>query len=515
MRKFILSCLFWGVFFEVLGFEDPDFKNTCPECRPLVEVLYQEVMQAITTFNTLSGVVENQVFAPGKTGIEHANGGLHVAQQTLATHNLASPGLEGYIDSAAQNYGQMLSGFSTYSDQRYNLNNTLQSMRVRLVNFECHCSSNCACIPLLTSISNFVDGISYTLDDQYTLLSNRLTKIDDFMYDDLSKLVDDYQVTWSSSFTNKVLSWGLLSKWLFRDDDADSAWRQFQQQFDESLANHPETGLSNEGFIGLRQLDTLQKMMYINASIAEMFANYKNNSTTNETDLSAITNYLYNIQLPFYSSFNNMFKNGTIPSPFIPVRYTYVTNFFQNPSARNFSFLLNNPQSGYTNFFSRVELYLMALNGFFSDNEIVPDDQWESIYGESQIDYSLDNATNNLAGFETDSASLTNYINTSWIEGITAIFDKMNDTTVFEGDTGDGRYITFIPSFTLGGIQIEHLDFDIETIRPVIDFSNAAFRCIWAAIYLVVFFVFVWFVGARVFRVMLWLVQFISGSLGN
>ena len=74
---------------------------------------------------------------------------------------------------------------------------------------------------------------------------------------------------------------------------------------------------------------------------------------------------------------------------------------------------------------------------------------------------------------------------------------------------------TFIPSFTLGGIQIEHLDFDIETIRPVIDFSNAAFRCIWAAIYLVVFFVFVWFVGARVFRVMLWLVQFISGSLGN
>lgn len=168
-----------------------------------------------------------------------------------------------------------------------------------------------------------------------------------------------------------------------------------------------------------------------------------------------------------------------------------------------------------SNYFSRVEMYLMALNGLFSDDEIVPEDQFESIYGESQIDHSLDNATNNLAGFETDSASLTNYINTSWTDGITAIFDKIKDTTVFEGDTGDGRYITFIPSFTLGGIQIEHLDFDIETIRPVIDFSNAAFRCIWAAIYLVVFFVFVWFVGARVFRVMLWLVQFISGSLGN
>ena len=190
-----------------------------------------------------------------------------------------------------------------------------------------------------------------------------------------------------------------------------------------------------------------------------------------------------------------------------------MTNFFQSPSSRTFSELFE--LGHYTNFFSRAELYLMALNGLFNDVEIVKEDEWESTYGESQIDQSLDNATNNLAGFETDSASLTNYINTSWTEGITAIFDKMNDTTVFEGDTGDGRYITFIPSFTLGGIQIEHLDFDIETIRPVIDFSNAAFRCIWAAIYLVVFFVFVWFVGARVFRVMLWLVQFISDSLGN
>lgn len=514
MRKFILFCLFWFVFFEVLGFEDPDFKNTCPECRPLVEVLYQEVMQAITTFNTLSGVVENQVFGPGKTGIESANNGLHVAQQTLATHNLASPGLEGYIGSAAQNYGQMLSGFSTYSDQRYNLNNTLQSMRVRLVTFECHCSSNCSCIPLLTSISNFVDGISYTLDDQYTLLSNRLTKIDDFMYDDLAKLVDDYEVTWSSSFTNNVLSWGLLSKWLFSDDDADSAWRQFQQKFDESLSNHPETGLSNEGFIGLRQLDTLQKMMYINASIAEMFANYKSSeSSTNDTDLAAITNYLYKIQQPFYSLFNLLDKPSGVPSPFTQQQYSFVTNFFESPSPRSYGFLIRDAK--YTNFFSRVELYLMALNGLFSQNEIVKDDDWESIYGESQINHSLDNATNNLAGFETDSSSLTNYIDTSWTEGITAIFDKMKDTTVFEGDTGDGRYITFIPSFTLGGIQIEHLDFDIESIRPVIDFSNAAFRCIWAAIYFVVFFVFVWFVGSRVFRVMLWLVHFISGSLGN
>ena len=91
----------------------------------------------------------------------------------------------------------------------------------------------------------------------------------------------------------------------------------------------------------------------------------------------------------------------------------------------------------------------------------------------------------------------------------------MKDTTVFEGDTGDGRYITFIPSFNLGGVQIEHLDFDMETIRPVIDFSNAAFKCIWAGIYLVVFFGFIWFAGSRIFRVMLWIVHFISGSLGN
>ena len=517
MRKFFFCFFFWVVFFEVLGFDNPDLKNTCPECRPLVEVLYQEVMQAITTFNTLSGVVENQVFGPGKTGIEQANSGLHVAQQTLATHNLASPGLEGYIDSAAQNYGQMLSGFSTYSDQRYNLNNTLQSMRVRLLNFECHCSSNCACIPLLTSISNFVDGISYTLDDQYTLLSNRLTKIDDFMYDDLSKLVDDYEVTWSSSFTNNSLSWARLSNWLFRDDDADSAWRQFQQQFDESLAQHPETGLSNEGFVGLRQLDTLQKMMYINAAIAEMFSNYNSESNTNDTDLAAITNYLYKVQQPFYSSFNTMFRAISVPNPFSPTLYYIVTNFFRNPTHSKYIRLVNGSSSdaGYTNFLSRVELYLMALNGLFSDDEIIPRDQFASIYSESQINHSLDNATNSLLGFATDSASLTNYINTSWTEGITSIFDKLNDTTVFEGDTGDGRYITFIPSFNFGGVQIEHVDFDIETIRPVIDFSNSAFKCIWAGIYLVVFFVFVWFVGTRVFSVMLWIVHFISGSLGN
>ncbi len=515
MRKFLFSLFFWFFLFEVLGFENPDFKNTCPECRPLVEVLYQEVMQAITTFNTLSGVVENQVFGPGKTGIEQANDGLHVAQQTLSTHNLASPGLEGYIDSAAQNYGQMLSGFSTYSDQRYNLNNTLQSMRGRLVNFECHCSSNCACIPLLTSISNFVDGISYILDDQYTFLSNRLTKIDDFMYDDLAKLVDDYEVTWSSSFTNQVFSWGLLSQWLFSDDDADSAWRQFQQKFDESMSQHPETGLSNEGFVGLRQLDTLQKMMYINAGIAQMFADYQTEANTNDTDISSISNYLYNIQRPFYSSFNTLFKPGYIPTPFVPSRYAIVTNFFQNPSSKNYGALFLSHDGGYTNYFSRIELYLMALNGLFSDDVIVSDDDFASIYSESQIDHNLDSATNQLSGFETESSSLTNYISTSWTEGISVLFSKLHDTSIFDGDTGDGRYITFIPSFNLGGIQIEHVDFDIETIRPIIDFSNSAFKCIWAGIYLVIFFSFVWFAGTRVFRVILWVVDFISGSLGD
>ena len=517
MRKFFLSLFFWVFLFEVFGFDDPDFKNTCPECRPLVEVLYQEVMQAITTFNTLSGVVENQVFGPGKTGIEQANSGLHAAQQTLASHNLASPGLEGYIDSSAQNYGQMLSGFSTYSDQRYNLNNTLQSMRVRLVNFECHCSSNCACIPLLTSISNFVDGISYTLDDQYTLLSNRLTKIDDFMYDDLAKLVDDYQVTWSSSFTNNVLSWGLLSKWLFRDDDADSAWRQFQQKFDESLANHPETGLSNEGFVGLRQLDTLQKMMYINASIAEMFANYKSESNTNDTDLAAITNYLYNIQKPLYENYNSMFYSRKVPSPFIEQRYFAVTNFFQNPSALSYSRLFSPARGelGYTNFFSRVELYLMALNGLFSDDAVLREDEMSQIYQDTQIDHSLGEATNSLSEFASSSSTLTNYINNSWTESITKLFDNISDTSAFSGNDGGARYITFIPSFNIGGFQIEHCDFDMETLRPVINFSNSAFKCIWCAVYFVVYFSFVWFVGTRVFRLMLWLVHFISGSLGN
>lgn len=511
MRKFLFSCFFWVVIFSVLG-STPDFSKTCPECRPYVEILYQDVLNAITTFNTINGVVQGNFYDSSRNGLIDSGNGLVIASQTLNNHNIQN-NLEGYIQRNGEYQGRLDTAFSVYSNERSNLNNILSTMKTRLLEFECNCSSNCSCVPLLTSISNFVDGISYTLDDQYTFLSNRLTKVDDFIYDDISKLVDDYEVTWASSFTNNAFSWGRLSKWLFRDDDADSAWRQFQQQFDESLANHPETGLSNEGFVGLRQLDTLQKMMYINASIAQMFADYQTETNTNATDLSAITNYLYNVQKPFYSSFNNMFKSSTVPNPFTQARYNIVTNFFTKPSNLNYIRFIT--VGNYTNYLSRLELYLMALNGFFSDDEIIPEDHFDSIYSESQIDQSLDNATNNLSGFETDSASLTNYINTSWMEGITVIFDKINDTTVFEGDTGDGRYITFIPSFTLGGIQIEHLDFDIETIRPVIDFSNAAFRCIWAAIYLVVFFVFVWFVGARVFRVMLWLVQFISGSLGN
>lgn len=511
MRKFLFFCFFWFVLFSVLG-STPDFSKTCPECRPYVEILYQDVLNAITTFNTINGVVQGNFYDSSHNGLIDSGNGLVSASQTLNQHNIQN-NLEGYIQRNGEYQGRLDTAFSVYSNERSNLNNILTTMKTRLLEFECNCSSNCSCVPLLTSISNSVDFIFSTLDNQYSFISNRLTKIDDFMYDDLAKLVDDYEVTWASSFTNNVLSWGLLSKWLFRDDDSDSAWRHFQQQFGESLSNHPETGLSNEGFVGLRQLDTLQKMMYINAAIAEMFANYNSESNTNETDVSAITNYLYKIQQPFYSSFNNMFKANTVPNPFSQSRYFYITNFLKNPTARRFDNL--NRYGEMSNYFSRVEIYLMALNGLFSDDEIIPDDEFSSIYSESQINHNLDNATNNLAGFETDSASLTNYINSSWTEGITAIFDKMNDTTVFESDTGDGRYITFIPAFTLGDIQIEHLDFDIETIRPVIDFSNAAFRCIWAAIYLVVFFVFVWFVGARVFRVMLWLVQFISGSLGN
>ena len=482
---------------------------TCPECKPVVDSLYTEVNSAILVLGQMEDNVQGNIFG-GKIGLGNAGTTLHSIVDTIER---PPAGTVESLESVEYWSGRMDGGIATWGEQRYQMNNILTSMKTRLDKFECNCSSNCACVPFLESISNVIGVLSTTLDDQWSLLSNRLTKIDDFMYDDITKLVDDYQVTWSSSFTNNAFSWGRLSKWLFRDDDADSAWRQFQQQFDESLSNHPETGLSNEGFVGLRQLDTLQKMMYINAAIAEMFANYNSESNTNDTDLSAITNYLYKVQQPFYSSFNTMFKSSTVPSPFNPTRFNIVTNFFQKPSNLNYIRFIT--VGNYTNYLSRLELYLMALNGLFSDDEIVPDDQFESIYGETQIDHSLDNATNNLSGFETDSASLTNYINTSWTEGITAIFDKMKDTAVFDGDTGDGRYITFIPSFTLGGIQIEHLGFDMETIRPVIDFSNAAFRCIWAGIYLVVFFVFVWFVGARVFSVMLWIVHFISGSLGN
>ena len=52
-------------------------------------------------------------------------------------------------------------------------------------------------------------------------------------------------------------------------------------------------------------------------------------------------------------------------------------------------------------------------------------------------------------------------------------------------------------------------------LEPRPDFSNSAFKCIWAGIYLVIFFSFVWFAGTRVFRVILWVVDFISGSLGD
>ena len=491
MRKFgfIFSFLFPFFLFSA---------NTCPQCKPLVDLLTEQVNNAYGWLLAGNGQIES---AWG-----YAESALWDVKQSQYSDSF--PTVNNALNSGGLQHSNYQQSFQQCRD-------TLIRVQQVLDTFDCNCSisNDCKCLPALIAISNSVYDIWYTLDDQYTLLSNRLTKIDDFMYDDLAKLVDDYEVTWSSSFTNNVLSWGLLSKWLFRDDDADSAWRQFQQKFDESLGNHPETGLSNEGFVGLRQLDTLQKMMYINAAIAEMFANYNSESNTNDTDLAAITNYLYKVQQPFYSSFNNMFKANTVPNPFAETRYNYITNFLKNPTGRKFDIICK--YGGMTNYFSRVEMYLMALNGLFSDDEIIPEDEFDSIYSETQIDHNLDNATNNLAGFETDSASLTNYIDTSWTEGITAIFEKMNDTTVFEGDTGDGRYITFIPSFTLGGIQIEHLDFDIETIRPVIDFSNAAFRCIWAAIYLVVFFVFVWFVGARVFRVMLWLVQFISGSLGN
>ena len=515
MRKFLFSCFFWFVLFSVLG-STPDFSKTCPECRPYVEILYQDVLNAITTFNTINGVVQGNFYDSSHSGLLDSGNGLVIASQALNSHNIQN-NLEGYIQRNGEYQGRLDTAFTVYSNERSNLNNILSTMKTRLLEFECNCTSNCSCVPLLTSISNSVDFIFSTLDDQYTFISNRLTKIDDFMYDDIAKLVDDYEVTWSSSFTNRAFSWGLLSKWLFRDNDEGSAWHLFQQQFDESLSNHPETGLSNEGFVGLRQLDTLQKMMYINAGIAQMFADYNSESNTNDTDLSAITNYLYKVQKPFYENYNSMFSSQKVPSPFIQGRYSFVTNFFQKPSALSYIRLFSNDGKslGYTNFFSRVELYLMALNGLFSDDEIIPDDEFASIYSESQIDHNLDNATNNLSAFATDSASLTNYINTSWTEGITAIFEKMKDTTVFEGDTGDGRYITFIPSFNLGGVQIEHLDFDMETIRPVIDFSNAAFKCIWAGIYLVVFFGFIWFAGSRIFRVMLWIVHFISGSLGN
>lgn len=482
---------------------------TCPECKPVVDALYTEVNSALLVLGQMEDNVQGNI-AGGKIGLGHAGTTL---QSIVDTSVLPPAGTVESLESVNYWSGRMDGGIATWGEQRYQINNILTSMKTRLDKFECNCSSNCACVPLLESISNYVGLISTTLDDQWSLLSNRLTKIDDFMYDDIAKLVDDYEVTWSSSFTNNAFSWGRLSKWLFSDDDADSAWRQFQQKFDESLANHPETGLSNEGFVGLRQLDTLQKMMYINAAIAEMFSNYHSESNTNDTDLAAITNYLYNVQGPYYQMFNTLNRSGYVPTPFKRDAYNVVTNFFQSPSSRTYSELFK--LGHYTNFFSRVELYLMGLNGMFNDSEIISEDEMSQIYQDSQIDHSLGEATNSLSEFASSSSTLTNYINNSWTESITKLFDNISDTSAFSGNDGGARYITFIPSFNIGGFQIEHCDFDMETLRPVINFSNSVFKCIWCAVYFVVYFSFIWFVGTRVFRVMLWLVQFISGSLGN
>lgn len=372
------------------------------------------------------------------------------------------------------------------------LDTTLSSARQRvayasglLASFECHCQSSTNCCPCVEILNGISDTVTMIWEEVHYNISPMMTYLNEWL--DQFKLDYDSDIEWLKERLDRF------------DDDYYSDLQQFHlsvynrvKNFDsmfdpESLfsvkfpGSTPSYNIGNE-LLALSSIAGTSTMSALASYDAAMTLRFIASNSTARTygELQFISNYLDTVQRKFYALFDKITLPGAANvDPFHTATiYRTVTNSWKritDPNrsydAKSSAFMAFHKQE--TNWFSRIEWYLMGIAGAFDQpNETGLEDLTQET---AMRDY-FSTLTNSL-----DLSQLSSYSNT--VSDLIERFKYTVQLLVFNKSSEDIG-ITIIPSFSFGGIFFETVILPYSTFQPIIDFVRSAFRVVWYSIFL-------------------------------
>lgn len=312
---------------------------------------------------------------------------------------------------------------------------------------------------------NWFNAISDEVQTYYKLLNERYNHWDGRLTSNLRNLYNE-----TKSRIDIVTDRFLFQTWSL--DDALSI--ALDEGNDSTLG---PIKLSNEGYIGLQSL-ILQERQYLTeldiANALRYLTNgiFSTGMTTN--DLAWAMRY--------YMDYNdNFYRVSAIrQNPFAPPDYYQaVSNFYgANFNTSDGRFNLGLQRSRYreyitqeTNWFNRVELYLMNMNGLLLPSDNLSD--VEEASSESAISHAVDRATNQWNSVFSSIASSSNQMSR-----VVNSFTELLESFHLEAPQG-GQYIVIIPDTTFFGVEWQGLSVSPSELDNVVLPVREIFTYLW------------------------------------
>ena len=255
--------------------------------------------------------------------------------------------------------------------------------------------------------------------------------------------------------------------------------------------------LSNEGVIALENLAVNQRNYLCLAELV----NRGSGSTSNYVDLAWITNYLGNVQKPYYELWDMTFNRASAPyNPYQKDRYQQFTNLIQAAESSSSQVAMqvrfNDYKHQTSNYWERLETYMLNLQGLIPTVASIDSEEEYSVQSnldEENVRRTIEYSTNSFSSVVQSYGSVSNSLND--------VFGNFKQfLRAFEmPDVGWDGVIRLTPQFELGGITIDPIYLDETHYGAIKDTVRTVFVCIWYGIFV--------FLGVR----MVLLVMFLLG----
>lgn len=245
--------------------------------------------------------------------------------------------------------------------------------------------------------------------------------------------------------------------------------------------------LSNEGVIALENLAVNQRSYLCLAELV----NRPTGTSSNYVDLGWITNYLGKIQSPYFQLFSESLITGRNSkfNPYQSEPFNAFTNLYAfsqegHPNVQvSQRFISYRDRS--TNFFERIETYLLALNGMIGASSLADGEE------EDELNRNLDSeilgrqirySTNAIFQAVENLSSVSNNLNAVLLK-----FQTFCNSFQLPQGSWDGM-IRFTPQIQLGGITVDPIYLDESYFSAIKSAVRKVFECIWYAIFLLLSF---------------------------